>query len=138
MVKVVVDSSVIVKWLNKDKEDNVVQADKLLTDVERGKVELLASELSKYEVGNALIKKGLNLPQTMASLATLYSLPIQFFPETERLSRLSLRLAKKFSVTYYDAAPVAIAKTEKAVLITDNLKHQGKVKVVEVVALKDC
>lgn len=137
MSKIVVDSSVIVKWLNKDGEENTAQADKLLIDVEKGRVELLASELAKYEVGNALIRKGLNVPQTMASLATLYSLPIEFFPETEKLSRLSVKFSKKYSVTYYDAAPAVIAKTEKAVLITDNIKHQGKIKTVKAVPLND-
>ena len=64
----VVDSSVIVKWVNTQKEDNINQANKVLEDAKTDGVELYTREVAKYEVRNALlVKKGLNLTQANVS-----------------------------------------------------------------------
>jgi len=52
---IIVDSSVVVKWLSADNEEYLTQADKLLFEVEKEKVRLYAPELAKYEVTNALL-----------------------------------------------------------------------------------
>lgn len=142
MIKVVPDSSVIVKWVSQQNELYLAQSDKLLTDVQHGKVKLYAPELSKYEIGNALLKKGLTEPQAFQSLETIYSLPIQFVSETEELACETYHLAnevklKKSSprLTYYDASFIALAKKEKAVLVTANPKHQTQASGVKVVTL---
>ncbi len=62
MKSVVIDSSVTVKWINEIDEKLLDQADKVLADAQAGSIRLLAPELSKYEVGNALLKKNLDLP----------------------------------------------------------------------------
>lgn len=137
MTPIVVDSSVIVKWINQVDEKHIRQADKLLTEAGEGLVLLVTTELAKYEVGNALMRKKLALAKAQESLATVYHLPITFIAETEELARETFRLAYKFHMTYYDAAFVALAKLEQATLITDNIKHQGKVKNLKVIALGD-
>lgn len=137
MKPVVVDSSVTVKWLNQINEELLDQADKLLTDAQAGSVTLLAPELSKYEIGNALLNKKLDLPQAYKSLGTVYQLPITFIPETEELANQTYQIAQQGSITYYDASFVALAKREKATLVTDNPKHQTKQVEVKVVSLKD-
>jgi predicted nucleic acid-binding protein len=139
IVRVVVDTSVIVKWLNQTNEDNLEQADKLMAEAIEGKVELIAPELAKYETGNVLLKsKQLLTREATISLGTSYSLPITFIPESEELARETFSIANKSNVTYYDAAFLALAKKYNALLITENIKHQGKVKSVKVKALKDC
>ena len=50
MKTLIVDSSVIVKWLNQTKEQNLEQADKILSEAREGKIQLIAPELAKYEV----------------------------------------------------------------------------------------
>ncbi|MEK7188723.1 MAG: type II toxin-antitoxin system VapC family toxin [Patescibacteria group bacterium] len=144
MVKIVPDSSVVVKWVNQQNELNLDQADKLLSDVQAGKVELIVPELAKYELGNALLKKGLSDAQAFQSLGTIYSLPIQFVPETEELAGVAYQMASKVRLTedtpkftYYDASFVALAKQEEAVLVTANPKHQIKVIGVRVVPLEN-
>lgn len=142
MIKVVPDSSVIVKWVTKEDEQDLDQADRLLNDVQEGRVELIAPELAKYEVGNALIKKGLLEAQAFQSLGTVYSLPVQFVTETEDLADETYQFANKVRLTedppkftYYDASFAALAKKEKAVLVTANPKHHIKISGVKVVAL---
>ena len=142
MIKVVSDSSVIVKWINKDDELRLDKADGLLSDVQAEKVQLMAPELAKYEAGNAILKKGLTTPQAFQSLATVYGLPVQFIPETEELANLTYQIAYQAKqhggsvFTYYDASFVALAQQENAVLVTDNPKHQKETLNVKVVPLE--
>lgn len=137
MKPVVVDSSVTVKWINQVDEHHLGQADELLTDAQAGSVTLLAPELSKYEIGNALLKKRLELPRAYESLGTVYQLPTTFVPESEELARETYRIAKQAGITYYDASFMALAQQENATLVTDNPKHQGKTKKIKVLALAD-
>lgn len=135
--KIVVDSSVIVKWLNSQNEKYLTQTDKLLLDCEKGKITLIAPELAKYEVGNALLYKEMETTLTHASLSTLYSLPIEFIPLTEEEASDSLDIARENKVTFYDAVFVNLTKKIGAVLVTDNPKHQKQIKGAKIIAIKD-
>lgn len=137
MKPIVVDSSVTVKWINQIDEKLLAQADNLLANAQAGSISLLAPELSKYEVGNALIKRGLELPMANESLGTVYQLPITFIPESEELAKQTYRIAQQAEVTYYDASFIALAKQEDAILVTDNPKHQAKTTEITVISLKD-
>ena len=135
---VVADSSVIVKWLNKDREKNLEQASKLLNETLEGKVELLVPELVKYEVGNVLLtSKNLTAEEANFSLETLYNLPVTFVSETPNLAKQTFEFAYNNKLTYYDAAFMSLAKQYDATLVTDNIKHQGKSPEIKVLPLKD-
>jgi len=137
MKNTVVDSSVIVKWLNQIDEKFLKQADELLKDAQAKSVSLLAPELSKYEIGNALLKKQLKISLANEALGTVSKLPIRFIPESESLAKETYRIAREAEITYYDASFIALAKQENASLVTDNSKHQGKTKEIKVITLKD-
>src|SRR3989338_4291617 len=107
---VVVDSSVIVKWLNQENELFLKEADQLLDDRRRGKIILHTLELAKYEVGNAINYKGMDETATLSALILFYSLPIVFHQIEEELALDTGELAKKMSITYYDASFLALAK----------------------------
>ncbi|PIR61131.1 MAG: PIN domain nuclease [Candidatus Pacebacteria bacterium CG10_big_fil_rev_8_21_14_0_10_45_6] len=134
---IVVDSSVVVKWFNQTNEKFLDQADKLLEDAQFGSIKLFAPELLRYEVGNALLYKKLSISQTNEVLATLHQLPITFVAESETLAKQTYKIARSAEITYYDASFVALAKQERATLITDNPKHQMKVKSAKVIALEN-
>ncbi len=135
MQKVVVDSSVIVKWLNQEKEKLIVQSEKVLEEAQHGMIALIAPQLARYEIGNALLKKKLSLRETKDAFSVAYRLPVNFITETKSLAKESYRMANEAQITYYDASFVALAKQENATLVTDNPKHQARVKDVKVVAL---
>lgn len=137
MKQVVVDSSVSVKWLNQINEELLDKADKLLSEAQAGLANLLAPELSKYEIGNALLNKKLSLPEAFESLGTIYQLPVTFVPETEELANQTYKIAAQGSITYYDASFIALAKQENAILVTNNPKHQGKTTEIKVISLGD-
>jgi predicted nucleic acid-binding protein len=135
---IVVDTSVIVKWLNQDDEDYMDQADKVLKDAELDKIVIIAPELARYEVGNVLISgKKLDLEQAKIILAQFYKLPISFVEDTTLLAEETYGIALDAKVTYYDASFMALASLYDATLVTDNLKHQGRLKRIKVTAIKD-
>lgn len=132
----IVDSSVIVKLINAQNEQYIEKANKILKDAEDEKIDLYTSELAKYEVGNALLKrKQLELPQAYASLGTVNALPITFVSESEDLAKSTYQIGKQVGITYYDAAFLSLAKKYEAVLVTDNIKHQGKASAIKVIPL---
>jgi len=136
MKKIIVDSSVIIKWLHKENERYLYQASKILEDVKNGTVTLLVPELAKYEVGNALLfGKKLSTDQAKIPLAAFYLLPIQFTVQSEQSAILTYEIAEEENITYYDASFIALAHQENAILVTDNPKHQGKDKEVKVIPL---
>lgn len=138
MGKVVVDSSVIVKWLNQKDESYLKQAEAVLKDASDGKIELLAPEIAKYEVGNALLAgKKLSYSEGKEALDLLFSLPLSFYLTSFELAQSSYLIADMAGITYYDASFIALAKEEQATLVTDNPKHQGKKLGVKVVPLSE-
>lgn len=135
---IVIDSSVIVKWLSQDKEADLDAANRVLNDVLDRKIELLAPELAKYEIGNTLLySKKLSLKQGTEVLNSFYTLPINFIEENEALAHEAYGLASKLGITYYDASFISLAKLYGATLVTANIKHQGKSRDIKVVSLED-
>lgn len=138
MKKLVVDSSVMVKWLHQEDEERLEQADRIIKDAQEGKIVIIAPELSKYEVGNALLlKKKLFPNEAKILLDSFYLLPIQFIAQSQDIANETYAIAHRVNMTYYDASFVALAKQENAVLVTDNPKHQGKTKEIEVKPLQN-
>ena len=134
----VIDSSVIVKWINTQREEHIDQANKILEDAKTEKVELFTSDLAKYEVGNALLtKKGLKSTHAFISLGTVYNLPISFIPQTLPLAQSAYKIGQELGITYYDASFLSVAEQLGAPLVSDNVKHHGKSKKVKVISLKD-
>ena len=143
MKTIVADSSVLVKWVTRENEQDLVQSDQILKDVQNGKINIIAPELAKYEIGNSILKKSLQLWEAFHSLGTIYSSPVQFVPETEDLAATTYQIAQETrsasdkNFTYYDASFAALAKQENVVLVTANPKHQKKISGVKVLSLRD-
>ena len=138
LLRVVVDSSVVFKWLYKKDEKYLDQALLLLSRTVEKKVTLLAPELAKYEVGNVLlVAKKLSKNDGEEALVTFYSLPVTYVNLSEDLARDTFLIGKQCGITFYDATFIALAKQKNAVLITANPKHQQKFPGVSVISLKD-
>ncbi|HUW21549.1 MAG TPA: type II toxin-antitoxin system VapC family toxin [Candidatus Bathyarchaeia archaeon] len=136
MIKIVLDTSVIVKWFSQEKEAD--KAEELLCDLREEKVQILLPELVKYELANALLKgKKLNSSQAQKALAIFYRLPVLYISESESLAFSSYKMAQDLNITYYDACFLALARAEKAVLVTANPKHQAGVKGIKITKLQD-
>ena len=138
MISLVIDTSVAVKWINQDNEENIDEVNRILEDVRNGQVELLAPELLKYEIGNALLfGKKIASEDIKDLMSIFYSLPITFITADQDLANSTYKLATTHGITYYDASFMSLAKQYDATLVTDNIKHQGKDSDIKVIALKD-
>lgn len=134
----VVDSSVIIKWLNAVDEDQLNQAQKLLDQIEIGRVIAIVPELVKYEIGNALLKgKRLKLYEAEDALDAFSKIPIHVISLSFEELFLIYEIAELHNITFYDATFIALAKKYRASLVTANPKHQKKIDKVKVISLKD-
>src|SRR3990167_7580425 len=136
-MKIVVDSSVAVKWLSSEGEQYVSQADLILEHAGREKLELAAPVFMKYEVGNALRYKKISEDGKLEILRQFYNIPIKFYGISAKQAKTSFEMARQAGITFYDAVFMELAKRLGAGLITANLKHQKSFPGVKVVDLKD-
>jgi len=137
MIVCVVDSSVIVKWLSQQQEERLEQADELLRQAEIVGGQLYTSQLADYEIGNALLlKKKLTPAQANKAWQVYEGLPVERLAQTQDRAKLSYKLGHKYGLTFYDAVFAALAYEKACPLVSDNPKHQSRVKEVEVIALK--
>ena len=138
MIPLIIDTSVALKWLNQDNEKNAEEADKILTQARSGQIELLAPELIKYEIANALLfSKKISKKDIDYLLNIFYMLPITFINDSPDLAKEAYNLAADLHITYYDASFMSLAKQYDGVLVTENVKHQGQSANVKVKSLKD-
>lgn len=137
-VEFVIDASVIIKWLNKDRELLTEQAQDILTKAEERKIFLFTPDLAVHEVFTVLIRaKGLAGELLEQALDSFWKLPLSIFSTDQVLSSTAAVIASKTRMTFYDAAYVALALHNQQCLITNNSKDQDVVSDVPVIALAD-
>jgi predicted nucleic acid-binding protein len=101
----VIDTSVAVKWLNPEKEQDLPQAEKLLELLLSEKAKAFVPDLIVYEISNALIKgKGATSEQLSEYLDRFLTLPLIFSPYSIDLLKQTGIIAEKYGITFYDAS----------------------------------
>ena len=108
--KIVVDSSVLIKWVKTRDEELVPQARQLLGQIDRRRVEVHVPALLLYEVGNILlVKTSLEAAALEDAVRSLEALPLLVAPPATPLLRRAARLGRRFGLTFYDASFLALA-----------------------------
>ncbi len=108
--KIVVDTSVLIKWIKTKDEELVNEARRLLTEIERRPLEVHVPALLLYEVGNILLlKTDLESAGLNDAISNLEALPFAVAPPATPLLRRAARLGKEFNLTFYDASFLALA-----------------------------
>ena len=108
--KIVVDTSVLIKWIKTKDEELVNEARRLLTEIERRPLEVHVPALLVYEVGNILLlKTDLESAGLNDAISNLETLPFAVAPPATPLLRRAARLGKEFNLTFYDASFLALA-----------------------------
>ena len=135
-VPIIVDSSVIAKWLCQEGEIHIEMANALLDDLQEQRRDGYAPALSYYEIGNMLLcGKRLTPQKVRDALELLYLLPLTFVHETFNVAMLTYKIAYDNAITYYDATFLALAKTMGGTLVTDDIKHQTGISGIDVIPL---
>jgi predicted nucleic acid-binding protein len=101
----------VAKWVLP--EPDTPQADRLSFDVANAGARLIALDLARVEVGNAIWKRYirglLTAAETLPALNTLLGLPIQL-AEANRLLQPGLQIATRYRRAFYDSLFVALAQ----------------------------
>ena len=126
-MKLVLDSSVIAKlFFEEEGSDSGIELMELCDLMD---IELLASDLAIYEVGNTIWK---NLQKKSRDGTTyikmLFLLNIEFIPVDDTLACESLKWAQKENITYYDAVHIALSKNHESTLVTQDYELLKKFK----------
>lgn len=137
MKKFIIDSSVLVKFISKEKEEDLDKAESILKDLQLEKIRLYTSSLALFEISNALWKKKVTLRTAFKGLEIFFKLPIEIIKADFLTAQIAYKIAHKYNLTFYDSIFMALALKEKCPLITANPKHQGKSKKIEIIALVD-
>ncbi len=110
MTRIVVDTSVLVKWFKRTDEDLVEQADALLAEIEARQAEVHVPSLLLYEIGNVfLLKSRLNADEMDEAFLNLEQLPLVVAPPAAPLLAHAGRLGRELDLTFYDASFLALA-----------------------------
>ncbi len=108
--KIVVDTSVLIKWFKTRDEELLDEARKLLAEIEAQGVQVHVPALLLYEVGSTLlVKTRLGLAALDETIKRLEELPLVVAPPATPLLKRAVRLAREFSLTFYDASFLALA-----------------------------
>ena len=108
--KIVVDTSVLIKWFKTRDEDLVKEARTLLGEVETRPLEVHVPALLLYEIGNVLLLKTRLGPATLDdTIEQLETLPFIVSPPATPLLKRAARLGRELALTFYDASFLALA-----------------------------
>jgi predicted nucleic acid-binding protein len=117
--KIVVDTSVLIKWVKTKDEKLLREARRLLTAIERRPLEVHVPALLLYEVGNILLlKTDLDTADLNNAISDIEALPFTVAPPATPLLKRAARLGKELRLTFYDSSFVALAVELDCSLIT--------------------
>ena len=133
MNKIIIDSSVVLKWYLADEEYSQ-KALELLDRFVAGQLSLLAPSLLEYEVANALIiakRRGrVDWKDIFTALEGFVNLEINLKPLSAFYSKV-LNYCKAYNVSAYDASYLALAEDEGTPLVTADKKLYNSLRKIK-------
>ena len=133
-MELVLDASVIIKWFLKEKLSG--EALEYQEQHLEGVVSLVAPSLLPFELINVLCTKSiLNLEAVLGVANVFYFTGITEYFLTKELAHATAKLSKKYEISAYDAAYVALAQSLGCQFITADRKLYQKVKSLKLVKL---
>ncbi len=121
--KIVVDTSVLIKWIKTRDEELRREALSLLEIILRDRLEVIVPSLLLYEVGNLLLRKTRLASNAVATaLDHVLALPITFVNPEPALLRRAARLGRGLQLTFYDSSFLAVAEVVDGLFITADRK----------------
>lgn len=128
-MKLILDSSVIAKLFLE--ESGSEEALEIMENSYLKDLEIIASELIFYEVGNTIwkhLRKKKN--DGTEYIKKLYLLNINYIPLSENLAIEAMKLSHMNDITYYDSVHIALAHEYKSPLVTEDKLLLNKFKMV--------
>lgn len=125
-MKIIIDVSVAAKWFFK--EEDWEKADKYLTFIEQGQVEVVVPDLFFYEIGNVFLIKNMSLDKVKPLAARLKDLNFEMISLGHEFFAQIYQNAKKFSLTFYDCAYITLMQQFQYQFVTADKKLYQKIK----------
>jgi predicted nucleic acid-binding protein len=130
--KIVVDTSVFIKWFKSRDEECLREARSLLAQVQSRPLEVHVPALLLYEVGNILLLKSRLSPTSLEqTLEHLETLPFLVAPPATALLKRAARLGRQFGLTFYDASFLALAVELDCPYITADRRLFERIQTLE-------
>ena len=127
MKTVVLDASIIIKWFQKEREENLLEAEDLLQKHKLEIISIHVPSLLMYELYNNLVRKNKTLIEPILEFLTTTQLTEKPLNNVSILS--SAMLAQKYLISFYDASYISLAKELNCDLITADNKLVERVKL---------
>ncbi len=114
-MKLVVDASVVAKWLFAEPDSD--KARSLYNETQTRKLDLLAPQILPAEIGSVLfvrVLRGLLQPGEALALYSHFELACPDLSEISNLTRAALDLSLRYRHSVYDCLYVALARQEQS------------------------
>lgn len=122
--KYIIDTSVAIKWITSDKEENIKEAHLLFRNIVEKNIEAISLDFLLSELTNVLLTgRKFTQEKIFAALDTVIDSSIKLVPVNIRLLKSAISLAAQYNQTIYDGLYLALAKQENAVVITADKKQ---------------
>lgn len=133
-MNLVLDSSVVVKWFFKETETE--KALILLHRHQFKKIQVVVPRLLLFELGNVFVNKGVrDQAEFNRNLNDFFNIGADLIETNQQFLEATFALAKKYNITFYDAAYVATAQQLKCDFVTADKKLYQKIKGLKFVKL---
>lgn len=128
MKKLVLDTSVIVKWFSED-EDDAEYANKLRRQILEGLCDIIIPDLLFYELANALRHNpNFTAEDVQTSLDSVFDMEFDIRKVDSSVMAAAIDIAFKFNVTIYDAYFLALSQLESKPFVTADYKFTRRIK----------
>ncbi|AIF82307.1 putative nucleic acid-binding protein, contains PIN domain [Candidatus Nitrososphaera evergladensis SR1] len=125
----VLDASVAAKWFNNESlTDKAIEVRDAFV---QGKIRLLAPAQMVYEVGNSIWKNKAWIAEAenaMNAISNLIDMEIESMQLNQEMAMDAMKIARDHSITFYDAAYIALADHFDATLISADDEILAKTK----------
>lgn len=125
---VVVDTSIIYKWITEEDTDPDTPALTLLRQFLDGKENVSIPAIVLYELANALsTKTGLTFKEVEQAWSLFEKFNLNVINPSLGLIRKSIKFSRKYHVSVYDASYAVLALEKNCILLTADSKFAKKI-----------
>ncbi|MBN2392898.1 MAG: type II toxin-antitoxin system VapC family toxin [Anaerolineae bacterium] len=122
MIQLVLDTSVVLKWIRQE-EILAEQALDILHGYLEGHIRVIVPTLLIYEVANVLrYKVEFTTMHLETAIQSLFNLDLEWVVASSEIARRSVNLARVYDTSVYDAVFAAVAEGAGATLVTADVR----------------
>ncbi|MCL4386243.1 MAG: type II toxin-antitoxin system VapC family toxin [Cyanobacteria bacterium] len=122
--KIILDTSVIIKWFFEEDEENVKTANLILNKYHNNEIQIIAPEIALFEISNVIKNRINNLEDKNTGaeiIDKIFNLGIIFYV-TKEILKNAFNIAIDINESVYDCIFIAVAEHFKSKFITDDKK----------------